>query len=276
MSSSDSAALTALQDLIEVVARLRDPQGGCPWDLAQTPESLTPYIVEEAYETVHAIRSGQPAAIAEELGDLLLQVILQSQIASEAGQFSIAEVAQGIAQKLIRRHPHVFSDGAATTIAEVKDTWEQIKATEKSTNPDLPSQKISKCVETLPPLTAAMKVSKIATKFGFEWDKVEDVWAKFHEELGEFQEAIETDDVAHQESELGDVLFTIVNLARWYNLDPDRGLQGTMDRFSQRLAVMETAIDRPLQEYSLADLENLWQQAKRKLAVEGNSESAPH
>jgi XTP/dITP diphosphohydrolase len=276
MPSSDSAALTALQDLIEVVARLRDPQGGCPWDLAQTPESLTPYIVEEAYETVHAIRSGQPAAIAEELGDLLLQVILQSQIASEAGQFSIAEVAQGIAQKLIRRHPHVFSDGAATTIAEVKDTWEQIKATEKSTNPDLPSQKISKCVETLPPLTAAMKVSKIATKFGFEWDKVEDVWAKFHEELGEFQEAIETDDVAHQESELGDVLFTIVNLARWYNLDPDRGLQGTMDRFSQRLALMEGAIDRPLQEYSLADLENLWQEAKRKLAAADNSESAPH
>jgi XTP/dITP diphosphohydrolase len=267
MPFSDSAALTALQDLIEVVARLRDPQGGCPWDLAQTPESLTPYIVEEAYETVHAIRSGQPAAIAEELGDLLLQVILQSQIASESGQFSIAEVAQGISQKLIRRHPHVFGDGAATTIAEVKDTWEQIKATEKSTNPDLPSQKISKCVETLPPLTAAMKVSKIATKFGFEWDKVEDVWAKFHEELGEFQEAIETDDVAHQESELGDVLFTIVNLARWYNLDPDRGLQGTMDRFSQRLALMETAIDRPLQEYSLADLENLWQEAKRKLAA---------
>jgi XTP/dITP diphosphohydrolase len=276
MSSSDSAALTALQNLIEVVARLRDPQGGCPWDLAQTPESLTPYIVEEAYETVHAIRSGQPAAIAEELGDLLLQVILQSQIASESGQFSIAEVAQGISQKLIRRHPHVFSDGAATTMEEVKDTWEQIKATEKSTNPDLPSQKISKCVETLPPLTAAMKVSKIATKFGFEWDKVEDVWAKFHEELGEFQEAIETDDVAHQESELGDVLFTIVNLARWYNLDPDRGLQGTMDRFSQRLAVMETAIDRPLQEYSLADLENLWQQAKRQLAAPDNSESAPH
>jgi XTP/dITP diphosphohydrolase len=276
MPSSDSAALTALQELIEVVARLRDPQGGCPWDLAQTPDSLTPYIVEEAYETVHAIRSGQPAAIAEELGDLLLQVILQSQIASEAGQFSIAEVAQGISQKLIRRHPHVFGDGAATTIDEVKDTWEQIKATEKSTNPDLPSQKISKCVETLPPLTAAMKVSKIATKFGFEWDKVEDVWAKFHEELGEFQEAITTDDVAHQESELGDVLFTIVNLARWYKLDPDRGLQGTMDRFSQRLAVMETAIDRPLQEYSLADLENLWQQAKRQLAAPGNSESAPH
>lgn len=263
----------ALQELIEIVARLRDPIGGCPWDLAQTPESLTPYIVEEAYETVHAIRSGQPGAIAEELGDLLLQVVLQSQLAEEAGQFSIAEVARGISQKLVRRHPHVFGDTEVSSIGEVRANWEQIKAQEQGKSRDLPSQKISKYAETLPPLTAAIKVSQAATKFGFEWPQVEDVWAKFHEELGEFQEAIQSPDKAHQEAELGDLLFTIVNLARWYQLDPERGLQGTIDRFSQRLAQMEKILaaqsdprdNRSFADFSLEELEGLWQQAKGML-----------
>jgi XTP/dITP diphosphohydrolase len=261
-----SDILPALQELIDVVARLRDPVTGCPWDLAQTPESLTSYIVEEAYETVHAIRSQQPSLIVEELGDLLLQVVLQAQIASETNEFTMAEVAQGISQKLIRRHPHVFGDTKVSSIAEVRENWDQIKAAEKKVDRSLPSQKITKYTETLPPLTAAVKVSAAATKFGFDWPKVEDVWAKFAEELGEFQEAIQTDDRAHQESELGDLLFTVVNLARWYQLDPERGLQGTLNRFSQRLAQMEQVIDRPLAEYSLEELESLWQQAKRKLA----------
>jgi XTP/dITP diphosphohydrolase len=258
---------TAIQELVDIVAQLRSPEGGCPWDLAQTPESLTPYIVEEAYETVHAIRTGQPELIVEELGDLLLQVVLQAQIASEAGQFSLAEVAEGISKKLVRRHPHVFGDATATSIAEVKSNWEEIKAAEKPENRDLPSFKIRKYAETLPPLLAAMKVSQASTKFGFEWEKVEDVWAKFEEELGELREALTTEDQAHQESELGDLLFTVVNLARWYQLDPDRGLQGTIDRFSQRLQQMESVIDRPLADYSLAELEALWQQAKQRLRL---------
>jgi XTP/dITP diphosphohydrolase len=261
-----SNILPALQELIDVVARLRDPVNGCPWDLEQTPESLTPYIVEEAYETVHAIRSQQPALIVEELGDLLLQVVLQAQIASEAGDFTMAEVAQGISEKLIRRHPHVFGDTKVESVTEVRDNWEQIKAAEKKVDRTLPSQKIKKYTETMPPLTAAVKVSAAATKFGFEWEKVDDVWDKFAEELSEFQEAVATTDVEHQESELGDLLFTVVNLARWYKLDPERGLQGTLNRFSQRLEQMEQVIDRPLTEYSIAELEALWQQAKRKLA----------
>ncbi len=256
---------TAIQELVEIVAKLRSPVGGCPWDLAQTPESLTPYIVEEAYETVHAIRTGQPELIVEELGDLLLQVVLQAQIASEASQFSLAEVATGISQKLVRRHPHVFGEATATTMAEVTNTWEEIKAAEKPGDRQLPSYQIQKYAETLPPLLAAIKVSKAAAKFGFEWEKVEDVWAKFEEELAELREAITTDDQAHQESELGDLLFTVVNLARWYQLDPDRGLQGTINRFSQRLQQMEAATDRPLTEYSLTELEALWQEAKQRL-----------
>jgi XTP/dITP diphosphohydrolase len=261
-----SNLLPALQELIDVVARLRDPKNGCPWDLEQTPESLTPYIIEEAYETVHAIRSQQPDQIVEELGDLLLQVVLQAQIASEAGNFTLAEVAEGISKKLIRRHPHVFGDTQVNSVAEVRDNWDQIKAAEKGVDRSLPSQKIKKYTETMPPLTAAVKVSAAATKFGFEWEKVDDVWDKFSEELGEFKEALQTDDVDHQESELGDLLFTVVNLARWYKLDPERGLQGTLNRFSQRLEQMEAVIDRPLADYSLAELEVLWQQAKRKLA----------
>jgi XTP/dITP diphosphohydrolase len=266
MTAAPPETLAALQELIDVVARLRDPHGGCPWDLAQTPASLTPYIIEEAYETVHAIRSGQPKAIAEELGDLLLQVVLQAQLAQEAGQFSLAAVAQGISQKLIRRHPHVFGNSTAQSIVEVQEQWAAIKAQEKPQVPNRPSQKIRKYAETLPPLVAAVKVSQAATKFGFEWERIEDVWAKFHEELAEFQAATATTDIAHQEAELGDLLFTLVNLARWYHLDPDRGLQGTMERFSQRLEQMEAVIDRPLESYSLAELEVLWQQAKQKLA----------
>jgi XTP/dITP diphosphohydrolase len=253
---------TAIQELVDIVSKLRSPDEGCPWDLAQTPASLTPYIVEEAYETVYAIRTGQPELIVEELGDLLLQVVLQAQIASEAGQFSLAEVAAGISQKLVRRHPHVFGDVKATNIEEVKSNW-----AEKPVNRELPSFKIQKYAETLPPLLAAVKVSEAATKFGFEWENVEDVWAKFAEELGELREALTTEDREHQESELGDLLFTIVNLARWYKLDPDRGLQGTIDRFSQRLQQMEAVIDRPLTAYSLVELEVLWQQAKQRLRL---------
>ncbi|PMB12240.1 nucleoside triphosphate pyrophosphohydrolase, partial [Fischerella thermalis CCMEE 5328] len=141
-TQSDADTLAALQELIDVVAKLRSPDGGCPWDLAQTPQTLTPYVIEEAYEVVDAINSGDKQAIAEELGDLLLQVVLQAQIAKEYGQFSLQEVAQGISQKLIRRHPHVFGDVSVQSVDEVRQNWEQIKAAEKGeTSPE--NQKLS-------------------------------------------------------------------------------------------------------------------------------------
>ena len=261
--------LASLQDLIDVVAKLRDPDGGCPWDLAQTPESLTPYIVEEAYEAVHAIRSGDRASIVSELGDLLLQVVLQSQLASEAGQFTLADVAQSINEKLIRRHPHVFGDVAVADIAEVKANWEQIKALEKGKTTELLSDKLSSYAEKMPPLNAAMKISNRAAAMGFEWENVAGVWAKFDEELGEFKAALATPDLAHQEAELGDLLFTIVNLARWFKLDPDKGLSGTNQRFIDRIGQMEQYIDKPLTDYSIVELERLWQQAKQRLAQGG-------
>jgi XTP/dITP diphosphohydrolase len=258
--------LAAIQELVDVVAKLRDPDGGCPWDLAQTPQSLTPYIVEEAYEAVHAIRSGNQEAIVSELGDLLLQVVLQSQLATEAGQFSLTEVAQGISAKLIRRHPHVFGDIRVTDIDQVRANWAEIKAIEKGKTTELLSDKLSSYAEKLPPLIAATKISHQAAAVGFEWESVAGVWDKFEEELGEFKSALTTPDITHQESELGDLLFTVINLARWYKLDPERGLSGTNQRFIDRIQQMEQSSDKPLAEYSIAELELLWQQAKQKLA----------
>jgi len=261
--------LMALQELIDVVAKLRSPEGGCPWDLAQTPESLIPYIIEEAYEVIDAIKSGDKKAIAEELGDLLLQVILQGQIAQEAGDFSIKEIAQGISQKLIRRHPHVFADLTVENIEEIHQNWENIKAQEKGETPETAKKltnKLQRYRRSLPPLMGAMKISQKAANVGFEWDCIEDVWKKFEEELGEFKQALAEETPERQESELGDLLFAIIQIARWYNLDPNAALQGTNQRFIQRLAKMEDFMDRPFEDYTGIELEALWQEAKKKLA----------
>jgi XTP/dITP diphosphohydrolase len=269
--SSQASTLEALQQLIDVVAQLRSPSGGCPWDLAQTPQTLTPYVIEEAYEVVDAIRSGDKNAIAEELGDLLLQVVLQAQIASEEGHFTLTEVAQGITQKLIRRHPHVFGDVKVQNAEEVHQNWEQIKAAEKgetTAEAQLLSRKLTRYTRTLPPLMAGMKISRKAAAAGFEWDNVDGVWAKFDEELAEFKQALEQEEKAEQQAELGDILFTLINIARWYELDPTEALQGTNQRFIQRLTKMEAVADRPLSDYTLDELETLWQQAKAQLAQE--------
>ncbi|AUC60622.1 adenosine triphosphate pyrophosphatase MazG [Cyanobacterium sp. HL-69] len=256
--------LIALDKLIQVVAKLRSPQGGCPWDLAQTQKSLIPYIIEEAYEAVDAIESGNQEAIADELGDLLLQVVLQAQVAQDNGDFDLEKVAQNITEKLIRRHPHVFADVQVNSTAEVHENWEKIKEQEKPESALL-SQKLTNYHRSLPPLMASEKISKKAAKAGFEWENVEGVWDKFDEELAEFQEAIEEEDMNHAQEELGDLLFTIVNIARWYKLDVSRALQGTNKRFIKRLQLMEKYADKSLSEYPINELEALWQKAKKQL-----------
>lgn len=271
-TQESDATLAAVQNLIDVVAKLRSPEGGCPWDLAQTPSSLIPYVIEEAYEVVDAIKSGDSVAIAEELGDLLLQVVLQAQIASESANFTLKDVAQGITQKLIRRHPHVFSDDVetqATSIEQVRQNWEQIKAAEKGeSSPETQplSSKLSRYARSLPPIMAGMKISQKAAAAGFEWENVDGVWAKFEEELAELRQAIAQETPEQQQAELGDLLFVIINLARWYKLDPEAALQGTNRRFIQRLEKMEAVANRPLSSYTLDQLETLWQQAKAQLA----------
>jgi len=269
--SNQRETLDALQHLIEVVAKLRSPDGGCPWDLAQTRETLTPYVIEEAYEVVDAIRTGDHDAIAEELGDLLLQVVLQSQVASDEGQFDLSLVAQKISEKLIRRHPHVFADVTVENLDEIHRNWEQIKAAEKGQDfaeTQRLTYQLKRYARSLPPLMAGMKISQKAAAAGFEWNTIDDVWAKFQEELAEFQHALAHESKAAQQAELGDVLFTLINLARWHDLDPSEAVQGTNQRFIQRLMQIEAVIDRPLADYGLEELEQFWQQAKANLAKE--------
>ncbi|MBE9137771.1 nucleoside triphosphate pyrophosphohydrolase [Nodosilinea sp. LEGE 07088] len=268
LSIPNAAILAALERLVDIIAQLRHPETGCPWDLAQTPTSLIPYVIEEAYEVVDAIQVGEQDAIAEELGDLLLQVVLQAQVASDNGDFDLATVATGIANKMVRRHPHVFGDTSAATPAEVNQNWDRIKAEEKGIphEPHKLSPKLTKYSRTLPPLMAASKISVKAAKAGFEWEDINGVWNKFHEELDEFRLALAHEPKENQRAELGDLLFTLVNLARWYDLDPSEALQNTNRRFIQRFELVEGAAEKPLNEYSIEELEALWQQAKAQLA----------
>jgi XTP/dITP diphosphohydrolase len=267
-----AAILAALERLVDIVAQLRHPETGCPWDLAQTPTSLIPYVIEEAYEVVDAIQGGETGAIAEELGDLLLQVVLQAQVASDDGDFDLATVATGIADKLVRRHPHIFGDAAGNAVRAtpeaVSQTWDRIKAEEKGIphEPHRLSPKLTKYSRTLPPLMAASKISAKAAKAGFEWDTIDDLWDKFREELDEFRQALAHEPQENQQAELGDLLFTLVNLARWYDLDPSEALQSTNRRFIRRFERVEAAAEKPLNEYGIEALETLWQQAKAQLA----------
>ena len=274
MPAPTDPTLAALADLQAVVARLRDPLGGCPWDLEQTHASLVPYVLEEAHEVADAIRHGDDDHLAEELGDLLLQVVLHVQIASEEGRFDLAQVARGISDKLVRRHPHVFGDAEAADSAAVKQTWEAIKATEKASPASASplSDRLAGKVRGQPALAGAMTISRKAAAAGFEWEAMDGVWAKVHEELKELQEAVAeamvSGDRTHAQEELGDVLFTLVNVARWCGIDPEAGLAGTNRRFLARFSRVEAALDGQLSGRSIGELEQLWQQAKAQIRAE--------
>ena len=254
----------ALQKLIDVVAHLRDPDQGCPWDLKQTHASLVPYVLEEAHEVADAIRHGDDAHLKEELGDLLLQVILHAQISRERGSFDVDAIASAISDKLIRRHPHVFG-GEPRSWDEIK-AEEQSEALAQSTSPL--SDRLTSKVRGMPALAGAMAISKQAAKAGFEWDDMTGVWEKVQEELDELKEAIASGDQGHAQEELGDLLFTLVNVARWCRLDPEEGLAGTNHRFLDRFSRVEAALEGNLQGRSIQELEALWQQAKAQIRAE--------
>jgi XTP/dITP diphosphohydrolase len=268
-SPSSTPTLEAIAELIAVVARLREPRTGCPWDLEQTHASLVPYLLEEAHEVADAIRHGDDNHLAEELGDLLLQVVLHGQIAGEAGRFDLAAIARGISAKLVRRHPHVFGGAEAADSTAVKEMWEAIKVQERAEREGASTNSASPLVSPLSDrLAGAMTISKQAAAAGFEWDDIEGVWAKVHEELDELKEAVASGDRRHAQEELGDVLFTLVNVARWCQIDPEEGLAGTNRRFLDRFSRVEAALGGDLQGRSIGELEGLWQKAKAQIRAE--------
>jgi len=276
----------AMIELVAVVKQLRDPDQGCPWDLQQTHASLLPYALEEAHELADAIRHGDDHRLKEELGDLLLQVLLHSQIASEEQRFDCADVARGLHDKLVRRHPHVFptpdsqaakaNRGRSGDAEAVRRDWEAIKASEAQSgtgpegkgtprvNASPLSAALSRKVRGQPPLTAAMAISRKAAGAGFEWDSLEGVWEKLEEELAELRQAVASGDRPHAETELGEVLFTLVNVARWCDLSPEEGLASMNQRFLDCFSRVEGALAGDLQGRSIQDLEGLWQQATRQ------------
>lgn len=269
----------AFDRFVATIAALRAP-GGCPWDQEQTHLSIAPNMIEEAYEAVDAIEANDVSHLREELGDVLLQVVLQSQIAADAGEFTIDDVCSEVDAKIIRRHPHVFGDARGGSANEVIALWDQIKLTEKEAEPHEGPERLLDGVPTgLPALTQAQKISRKAAAVGFEWEDVAGVWEKVAEETAELKEAYatapkddrgrvlhEAPEAAQVEEELGDVLFSLVNVARKMGVNPENALRATCRKFRARWAAMEDAAheaEEPLEGMDLPELEALWQAAKR-------------
>lgn len=249
-----------LEELIAVVAKLRAPDG-CPWDRAQTHATLRPNMIEEAYEAVDAIDDNDMKHLREELGDVLLQVLLHSQIASENGDFNLDDVAKELKDKLIHRHPHVFGNANLTTPDDVKEAWDKLKAEEK-THRKSAMDGISRSQAAL---ISAQKISKKAVKTGFEWPSEESLYECIYSEFEEFKQAKNENDKVHMEEEFGDILFATVNLARWNKIDAEQALLKANKKFEKRFRKMEDLAEKPLTEYSFEEFDNLWNKAKSEL-----------
>lgn len=263
--ASETEHAGGLVGLAQIVDRLLGP-GGCPWDQAQTHESLKKYLLEESYELIQAIDDGDESAMKEELGDVLLQPLMHTQIKRLEGKWGIEEVANQINAKLIRRHPHVFGDVQADTPEEVLKNWDAIKRQEKGEKLESTST-LSGVPVAMPALMLAMEISKRAARSGFEWPDMEGVWEKFREEENEFREALVEGNRQRISEELGDLLFTVVNLARWSKVDPEDALRTMVERFRKRFMAMEEMSPKPLNDLSTEEWDELWNQAKANSTV---------
>lgn len=259
--------MTEIQKLLDIMARLRDPKRGCPWDLAQNFSSIAPYTIEEAYEVADAIERGEAGELRDELGDLLLQVVFHAQMASEQEEFDFESVCRSINDKMIRRHPHVFGSESIDTPEEMRARWEDLKATERAARDPVgttPSV-LDGVPLALPALTRAVKLSRRATRLGFEWPGVDGVRDKVDEELAEVDALLAADGPPDREAlkeELGDVLFALANLCRHLDVDPEAALRATNEKFRRRFTYVERQVggtSRPLEE-----LERHWQEAKAR------------
>lgn len=251
--------------LLAIMARLRDPQDGCPWDLEQTFATIAPYTVEEAYEVADAIERGDLGDLRDELGDLLLQVVFHSRMAEEAGAFSFDDVATAINDKMIRRHPHVFGKETYASLDLQKQGWEAIKAAERMEKAGATSL-LDDVPVGLPGLTRAVKLSKRAATVGFVWPTVGDVVHKLHEEVGEMLAEIEAGDLDKVREELGDVLFVVANLARTLDIDPEDAVRATNAKFVRRFRFVEAELaarGKTPDQSDLAEMDALWDKAKK-------------
>lgn len=249
-----------LEELIDVVAKLRAPDG-CPWDREQTHTSLRPNMLEEAYEAVDAIDENDMTHLREELGDVLLQVLLHTQIASESNEFTLDDVAKELKEKLIHRHPHVFGTAKINNADDVLKTWDKLKSEEKTER----KSAMDGLSRSQAALISAQKISKRAVKTGFEWPNEESLYDCVMSEIEEFKEAEIEKDKNHMEEEMGDILFAIVNLARWNKIDAEQALLKANKKFEKRFRKMEDLATKPLNDYSFEEFDNLWKQAKKSL-----------
>ena len=263
--SSANDAETQLRALIEVMAKLRDPINGCAWDLEQDHASIAPYTIEEAYEVQDAIEKNDMQGLREELGDLLLQVVFQARIGEEAGHFDFADIAQAITDKMIRRHPHIFGDHEYRTAEEQRQAWEDIKAEERQSKNE--NRLLDDVATTLPAMMRAFKLQKRAARVGFDWPDSQQVLDKVKEELAEVEAELTPDQIDQNrlEDEIGDVLFSVINLARKLEIDPEQALKSTNNKFTNRFNYVEQVIvsnGNNIKEASLDEIEDLWQKAK--------------
>ncbi len=253
---------TSFEEFLEIVAHLRAPDG-CPWDKEQTHSSLRSTLIEEAYEVLDALDKEDTQSLQEELGDLLMNILLQAQIASEAGEFTIADVLHGIHSKIVRRHPHVFGEVNVDGVRGVLSNWEKIKADERAANGKTHLSLMDGVAMALPALIQADQYQKRAARVGFDWPDIQGVLDKLQEELGEVHRAAEGDEKLH---EIGDLIFAVVNLARWYKIDPESALRQANARFKKRFGYIENSAqtqNRSVSEMSLDEMEALWQEAKK-------------
>lgn len=276
------AARDNLTKLLDVMAALRTPETGCPWDLEQTFESIAPYTIEEAYEVADAIALGDMGALKDELGDLLLQVVYHARIAEEQGAFDFAAVAEAITRKMLRRHPHVFGTPEERAAGAAPGFWERLKAIEKAERraaapaqaPPDSSQILADVPVGLPALTRAHKLQAKAARVGFDWPSLAPVFAKAREELAELEEAIAAAPSKKDPAvagELGDLLFVIANVARHLDVDPEAALRLTNDKFTRRFAAIEAALaceGRTPQQSTLEEMDRLWNEAKARERAE--------
>jgi MazG family protein len=264
----DLAAANSLTELLAVMRALRTPVTGCPWDLVQTSATIAPYTIEEAYEVVDAIQRGDTADLREELGDLLLQVVFHAQMASEAGSFTFTDVASGITQKMLRRHPHVFGDEAARSAGAAKGFWEKIKAEEKAARGALAAAPsvLADVPVGMPGLTRAVKLQEKAARVGFDWPDIGPVFDKMREEIAELEVEVQTGDKVKIADEFGDLLFVMANLARHLGVDPEAAVRGTNAKFTRRFQGIEAALakaGRTPAQSDLAEMDALWNAVKK-------------